>query len=44
MDQDSAHTLEPRPTDGLLRDLGNHLVDQMIYLLGPVAAVDARLD
>lgn len=44
MDQDSPHTLEAGPTGGLLRDLGSHVVDQMIYLLGPVAAVDAQLD
>lgn len=34
MDQDGAHTLEGSPTGGLLRDLGSHVVDQMIYLLG----------
>ena len=44
MDQDSPQTLEAGPTGGLLRDLGSHVVDQMIYLLGPVAAVDAQLD
>lgn len=44
MDQDSPHTLEAGPTGGLLRDLGSHVVDQMIYLLGPVASVDAQLD
>jgi predicted dehydrogenase len=33
MDQDGAHTLEPGPTGGLLRDIGSHVVDQMIYLL-----------
>lgn len=44
MDQDGAHTREPGPTGGLLRDLGSHVVDQMIYLLGPVAVVDAQLD
>ena len=44
MDQDGAHTLEPGPTGGLLRDLGSHVVDQMIYLLGPVAVVDAQMD
>ena len=44
MDFDEASTLEAGPTGGLLRDLGSHLVDQMIWLLGPVAAVDAQLD
>ncbi len=44
MDQDSPHTLEAGPTGGLLRDLGSHAVDQMFYLLGPVASVDAVLD
>uniref|UniRef100_UPI0025EB032B Gfo/Idh/MocA family protein n=1 Tax=Novosphingobium sp. TaxID=1874826 RepID=UPI0025EB032B len=44
MDQDSPQTLEPGPTGGLLRDLGSHVVDQMIYLLGPVAVVDAQMD
>ena len=44
MDQDGAHTLEPGPSGGLLRDLGSHVVDQMIYLLGPVTVVDAQLD
>ena len=44
MDQDGAHTLEPGPSGGLLRDLGSHVVDQMIYLLGPVTVVDAQMD
>lgn len=44
MDQDSPHTVERGPTGGLLRDLGSHVVDQMVYLLGPVASVDAQLD
>ncbi|SCM76864.1 Oxidoreductase family, NAD-binding Rossmann fold domain protein [uncultured Pleomorphomonas sp.] len=44
MDLDNPHTLEAGPTGGLLRDLGSHLVDQMLFLLGPVAAVDAQLD
>ena len=37
-------TLEAGPTGGLLRDLGSHLVDQMLWLLGPAREVDAQLD
>lgn len=44
MDQDNAATLEVGPDAGLLRDLGSHLVDQMIWLLGPVQTVYAELD
>ncbi|MFK0004229.1 Gfo/Idh/MocA family protein [Paenarthrobacter sp. NPDC090522] len=44
MDQDSADTLEVGPTGGLLRDLGSHLVDQMLWLLGPATHVHAKLD
>jgi predicted dehydrogenase len=44
MDFDDPATLEAGPTGGLLRDLGSHLVDQMLWLLGPVVSVDANLD
>ena len=44
MDQDNAATLEVGPDAGLLRDLGSHLVDQMLWLLGPARAVYAELD
>lgn len=44
MDQDGAHTLEAGPAGGLLRDLGSHVVDQMLWLLGPATSVDAQLD
>lgn len=44
MDFDDPATLEAGPTGGLLRDLGSHLVDQMLYLFGPVTAVMAHLD
>ena len=44
MDFDDPATLEQGPAGGLLRDLGTHLVDQMIYLLGPVRSVYANLD
>ncbi|MER9600407.1 Gfo/Idh/MocA family oxidoreductase [Mesorhizobium sp. M0244] len=43
MDFDDPATLEAGPTGGLLRDLGSHLVDQMLWLLGP-RSVDAQLD
>jgi predicted dehydrogenase len=33
-----------RPGGGLLRDIGSHLVDQMLWLLGPVRSVNAHLD
>lgn len=44
MDFDDAATLEAGPGGGLLRDLGSHLVDQAVYVLGPVLSVDAQLD
>ncbi|TPE50829.1 Gfo/Idh/MocA family protein [Amaricoccus solimangrovi] len=44
MEQDDPATLEAGPTGGLLRDLGSHVVDQMLFLLGPVTSVDAQLD
>lgn len=44
MDFDDPATLEAGPSGGLLGDLGSHLVDQMLWLLGPVKAVDAQLD
>lgn len=44
MDFDDPATLEAGPTGGLLRDLGSHLVDQMLWLLGPAVAVTATLD
>jgi predicted dehydrogenase len=43
-DLDQPHLLEPGPGGGLLRDLGSHVVDQMLWLLGPVQAVTAHLD
>jgi predicted dehydrogenase len=43
-DLDQPQTLEAGPDGGLLRDLGSHLVDQMIWLLGPVGSVYAELD
>lgn len=44
MDLDDPDTLEFGPTGGLLRDLGSHLVDQVLWLLGPAVSVDAQLD
>ena len=44
MDLDEPGTVEAGPTGGLLRDLGSHLVDQALWLLGPVSSVDAQLD
>jgi predicted dehydrogenase len=44
MDFDDPHTLEAGPTGGLLRDLGSHLIDQMLWLLGPAVSVEAQLD
>jgi len=43
-DLDDPATLEAGPDGGLLRDLGTHLVDQMLWLLGPVTAATAHLD
>ena len=42
-DADDADTLEGGPHGGLLRDLGSHLVDQALWLFGPVEHVFARL-
>jgi len=44
MDLDEPSTLDAGPTGGLLRDLGSHLVDQILWLLGPALSVDAQLD
>ena len=35
---------DPDEAGGLLLDLGSHLVDQALYLFGPVAAVYAEID
>jgi predicted dehydrogenase len=43
-DLDDPGTLEGGHGGGLLRDLGSHLVDQMLWLLGPVCSVNANLD
>lgn len=44
MDQDNADSLELGGSGGLLRDLGSHVVDQMLWLLGPATHVHATLD
>jgi predicted dehydrogenase len=43
MDQDNYASVHPGRGNGLLLDLGTHLIDQMVCLLGPVATVDAHL-
>ena len=43
-DLDEPGTLDAGPFGGLLRDLGAHLADQALWLLGPVTAVYAELD
>ena len=44
MDFDDPATLKAGPTGGLLRDLGSHIVDQILWLLGPAVSVDGQLD
>ena len=44
LDQNEPGSLDMSPEDGLLRDLGAHVVDQVIQLFGPVARVDGHLD
>ncbi|MGV9714267.1 Gfo/Idh/MocA family oxidoreductase [Gordonia sp. NPDC003424] len=43
-DLDEPGSLDAGPSGGLLRDLGAHLVDQVLTLFGPAAAVSAHLD
>jgi predicted dehydrogenase len=43
-DADDPATLEAGPGGGLLRDIGSHVVDQMLWLLGDVRTVSAHLD
>ncbi|MDF1487453.1 Gfo/Idh/MocA family protein [Tessaracoccus caeni] len=43
-DLDEARTLEAGPTGGLLRDLGSHVVDQALSLMGPAVSVTAYMD
>jgi predicted dehydrogenase len=43
-DLDDPATLEAGPESGLLRDLGSHVVDQALWLLGPAQSVYAELE
>lgn len=43
-DLDQPDELEAGPAGGLLRDIGTHLLDQLMWLLGPVESVQAQLD
>ncbi|MCM0621025.1 Gfo/Idh/MocA family protein [Nocardioides bruguierae] len=43
-DLDEAHGVEGGENGGLLRDLGSHVVDQVVGLLGPVTHVLGHLD
>jgi predicted dehydrogenase len=43
-DLDEPGGLDPGPYGGLLRDLGAHLVDQLLWLLGPAVRVFAQVD
>ena len=36
---DDPRTMETGPTGGLLRDVDSDLIDQILWLLGPVASV-----
>ena len=44
MDLDDPDTLDGGEMGGLLRDVGSHLVDQTVWLLGPVRSVFAQTD
>jgi len=44
MDQDAPDQVTAGPGHGLLLDLGSHVVDQLLWLLGPVRSVTAHLD
>ncbi len=43
-DQDDPTTIEGGPHGGLLRDLGSHVVDQALSLMGPARYVSAQID
>ncbi|MGO3363775.1 MAG: Gfo/Idh/MocA family oxidoreductase, partial [Corynebacterium sp.] len=44
LDLDEPESVESGPQGGLLRDLGSHVVDQALTLMGPAVSVYARLD
>lgn len=44
MDQDNPDSVKAGEADGMLLDIGSHLVDQLVWLLGPVRSVNAHLD
>lgn len=44
MDFDDPGTLEAGPGGGLLRDLGSHIVDQMLVAFGPAVSVSGQVD
>ncbi len=44
MDSHDPASLDPGPSGGLLRDLGSHLVDRAILLMGPVHRVSAHVE
>lgn len=43
LDLDEPNSVESGPGGGLLRDLGSHVVDQALQLMGPATSVFARL-
>jgi len=43
-DQDDPASIPAGEGGGVLRDLGTHVIDQMLWLLGPVTSVTAHLD
>jgi predicted dehydrogenase len=44
MDFASTDGLLPGPEGGLLADVGSHIIDQMLWLLGPAISVNAQIE